>query len=925
MKTLRMTASDALRSISRLGTLLLLSILLSPAYGQDDPAPVEEEEEFLEEVVVTGTRIKRRDYTSSSPLTTLGREEFEFSGQPTLEEYLNKMPQVQPDYGRTSNNPGDGTARLNLRALGAGRTLVLLNGRRLAPSGVGSAVDVNNLPRALVERVEIITGGASTVYGSDAIAGVVNFITRQDFQGLSVDGSYSVSAEGDSEVYDANILWGMPLAGGAGNLSLFAGYYDRKPTLSSEREITSRIWWDTWQGELIEGGSSIVPGGLVFFPTADFGSGRARTIWDPDGTPRAFDPNNDRFNYAPYNYLQIPLTRYSVGLMGRLPIGGEFEAYFEAQYSRNEAKANLAHSPAFDFFLVNTDNPVLTDETRTLFEEQMAIAPGLAGILMGRRMLELGLRILGTERDYTRLVAGIRGSFAGDWDLDAWVTWTDADGINPISNSGSLTRMAQGLLVDPATNQCFDPSGGCVPLDVFGEGRLSPEGADFVRLPPLINTFSRTQYLASVVVTGSPFEIWSGPVGMAFGAEWRQDDASFAADDVLFTGDAMGLSPRSAVLGTESVYELYTEALLPLIDGWRDQYLGLELGARFSDYKNAGSVWTWKAGFDWQPIEALRFRTMIQRAVRAPNNAELFTEQTSSVGFWIGENRKDPCSASEDPAGSGNAEKCVIQGLPPNQIGVFEAEQFYPATFTTGGNPDLVPESSDTLTVGFVITPPAVPGLVVSLDYFDMEVTDTIGEINPDIICFDPLNTEHLFCENLQRDATGNVSEFTALTSNRGLLATEGYDLSQENIVTEVYECAGLFGWPCASFDVSGFTFPENRVVTALDYTTGPLNGRLTWRWIDGMDNAAPLGSEIFGFPDPDLAIPSVSSYSYFDLGFGYQFTDDLMARFGINNLLDEDAPMMADSVNPLQNTDYRLYDVFGRTYFLSFVWNILD
>jgi outer membrane receptor protein involved in Fe transport len=458
MKTLRMTASDALRSISRLGTLLLLSILLSPAYGQDDPAPVEEEEEFLEEVVVTGTRIKRRDYTSSSPLTTLGREEFEFSGQPTLEEYLNKMPQVQPDYGRTSNNPGDGTARLNLRALGAGRTLVLLNGRRLAPSGVGSAVDVNNLPRALVERVEIITGGASTVYGSDAIAGVVNFITRQDFQGLSVDGSYSVSAEGDSEVYDANILWGMPLAGGAGNLSLFAGYYDRKPTLSSEREITSRIWWDTWQGELIEGGSSIVPGGLVFFPTADFGSGRARTIWDPDGTPRAFDPNNDRFNYAPYNYLQIPLTRYSVGLMGRLPIGGEFEAYFEAQYSRNEAKANLAHSPAFDFFLVNTDNPVLTDETRTLFEEQMAIAPGLAGILMGRRMLELGLRILGTERDYTRLVAGIRGSFAGDWDLDAWVTWTDADGINPISNSGSLTRMAQGLLVDPATNQCFDPS-----------------------------------------------------------------------------------------------------------------------------------------------------------------------------------------------------------------------------------------------------------------------------------------------------------------------------------------------------------------------------------------------------------------------------------------------------------------------------------
>jgi len=954
------TVDRVSRGTTKLVSLLVLTTLLTPVYGQDDPAPFDETEEYLEEVIVTGSRIKRRDYTSPSPLTTVGRDEFEFSGQPTLEEYLNQMPQVQPDFGRTANNPGDGTARLNLRALGAGRTLVLLNGRRLAPSDVGSAVDVNNLPRALVEHVEIITGGASTVYGSDAIAGVVNFITRQDFEGLGIDGSYSISAEGDSEIYDANVVWGMPLAGGDGNLTLHAGWYERKPTFASEREITSKIIWDDWEtGELVEGGSSIIPAGIVFFPAADFGSGPARAMWNPDGTPRAFDPNSDRFNYAPYNYLQIPLTRYSLGLMGHLPLGDDFEAYVEASYAKNEATQNLAHSPASDFFLVNTDNPVLTPETRTLFEEQMLAAPGVAGILMGRRMLELGVRILDSERDYTRVVAGFRGTFVGDWDVDAWVTWTDADGINPISNSGSLSRMAQGLLVDPATGQCFDPSGGCVPLDVFGEGRLSSEGVDFVTLPPLINTFDRTQYLASVVVTGAPFDIWSGPLDMAFGAEWRRDEASFYADDILFTGDAMGLFPSSAVLGTESVYELYTEALVPLLDGWHDQQLGLELGARYSDYRNAGSVWTWKAGLDWQPIEALRFRTMLQRAVRAPNNAELFTEQTSSLGWWVTDNFADPCSASEDPVASGNAEKCVIQGLPADQLGVFEAEPYYPMTYVGGGNPDLVPEESDTLTVGFVVTPPAVPDLVVTIDYFDMEVTDTIGEISPDFICFDPLNTADVFCENLQRDATGNVSEYLALTSNRGMLATEGFDVqaqygvdlpptlslfddyarltvdvywthlrsldTQENVVTEVLECAGLFGWPCASWDLNGFSFPENRLLTNLDYSAGPLNVHLSWQWIDGMDNAAPLGSGNFGVPDPNLAIPEVSSRSYFDLGFGYQFTDDLLVRFGINNLLDQDPPLMADAVNPLQNTDTFLYDVFGRSYYLSFAWNFLN
>jgi outer membrane cobalamin receptor len=192
---MRSTASSNARRVAHflcVGVSAGLLFHFSPSFAQDE-TNYEPEELVLEEVIVTGTRIKRKDFTSTSPLVTLDREDFEFSGQPTIEEYLNQMPQVQPDFGRTSNNPGNGTSRVNLRGMGAGRTLVLLNGRRVAPSGVGSAVDINNLPRALMERVEIITGGASTVYGSDAIAGVVNFITRQDFAGFGFDASYSVT------------------------------------------------------------------------------------------------------------------------------------------------------------------------------------------------------------------------------------------------------------------------------------------------------------------------------------------------------------------------------------------------------------------------------------------------------------------------------------------------------------------------------------------------------------------------------------------------------------------------------------------------------------------------------------------------------------------------------------------------------------
>jgi iron complex outermembrane receptor protein len=944
---------------SRPTVWLLLAGIAVPGFlgaqeSSDANAP-EDKVSKLEEIIVTGTRIRRRDFTSPSPLVTISREDLEFSGQPTLEEYLNKLPQMQPVTGRSLNNGSDGTAVLNLRGMGPGRTLVLLNGRRVAPSGTGSAVDVNNLPSALIERAEIITGGASTVYGSDAIAGVVNFITRDDFSGLSVEGGYNATAEGDADIWDANLAYGLDLQGG-GNITFYVGRYEREELFADQREISTQFLIDNGeQGELMPGGSFFIPGGLVFFPSVDLGDGEINVTWDPDGTPRAFAFPDDLWNFQPFNYLQTPLSRDTIGVLGRVPVSASWEAYFEGGYARNEAASTLA--PAFygEFVIVNPDNPVLTPETQALFSrEEFAVEPGLAGMFLAERLVELGPRIIEHDLEYVRAVAGLRGAFGDGWELDAWITYADAEESEGYFNTGSISRIQQGLLVDPATGQCFDSSGGCVPTDLFGEGNLSADAQDFIRVKNVESRTSRTQWLASAVLAGSPFDIRGRPVDMAFGAEWRSDEAHYQADELFFTGDAIGLNPEASIDGTESVYELYSEAIFTLFEGHSsDQRLELEVGGRWSNYDNADTVETWKAGLNWQHTGSLRFRTMFQHAVRAPNNAELFTEQFSVINQDFLGNNVDPCSASQDPVGNGNVEKCIVQGLPEDQIGVFEAAPGYPTEFILGGNPDLQPEASDTFTVGFVYSPAWVSGLTFAVDYYDLEVEDAIGEVAPGNICFDPNNREGVFCEKLERDSSGNVFRITSLIENRGLLATDGIDFQvqyvtdlptslalmdgsaqltigaalthvfsleyQENIVTEVFDCNGLFGAPCNNlFGIGTGTYPENKLNVNLNYGSGGLSGNLAWRWIDGTDNAAVLAPEfIYGFPDPVIAVPDVSSWSYLDLGLAYEWDNGLLLRLGINNLTDKDPPLMGNAQNG-NNTDALLYDVYGRTYYLN-------
>ena len=903
----------------------------------------------VEEIIVTGSRIKRRDFNSPSPITTIDRDSIAASSEATLEGLLNDLPQVTPDFGRASNNPGSGKAHINLRGLGPGRTLVMLNARRFAPSGSGNAVDINNIPQALIERVEIITGGASTVYGSDAVAGVVNFITRDDFEGFNIEGNYSITEKGDAAAADLNIAWGTNFAGGRGNVTLFGGYYDREELFAGDREFTRYAWQERWStGDLVQGGSTGVPEGILFFPQYDFGAGADRVTFNADGTPRTFIDPDDRYNYQPVNYLQLPMERYSAGLFSTYELSSGFELYLESTFAYNELAQELAPVPAFGFFSFSSDNPSFTPEMQAMLADGYEVAPGLAAAFLGRRMLEVGPRHIRSENEYWRTAAGIRGTISGSWDIDAWVTYTKSDEKEILLNDVSVSRFEQALFVDPLTGQCLDPSNGCAAVDIFGPGRMSAAGADFVRVPQMTNVTERDQKLAAIVVTGTAFDAWAGPVDIAAGVEWRRDEVFFEADDGLFTNDTLGYRGDAPVDGTESVTEVYLEGIMPLYhQAGGVGHIDLEFGGRYSRYDLAGGVWTYKLGATWQMNSALRLRAISQHSVRAPNNLELFQEQFVETFAAVFDPVDDPCSASQDPVGNGIENKCILQGLSASQIGIFEATPGLPVDFIAGGNPDLEPEEADTLTVGLVISPESLPNWEFAVDYFDLEMDGGIGGINAYDICFDINNANDIFCDKIQRGPTGDVATATEIVQNRGLFSTSGVDTqvrfsgdmpqwlggdrglqldfnmawthvlsleSQENPVTSTLDCLGFFGAPCKEwFSITA----DNRVSASIGVSTDRLRVMLNTQWVDGTDNWGKVDHQYFGGPPAVLAIPSIGSQYYADLNISYEFADGLTAALGVTNLFDREPPLLADNGSQ-NNTESGLYDVFGRAYRLS-------
>lgn len=910
-----------------------MAFIFGPAVSHNAAA----QEQQLEEIIVTGSRIARTNLVSPSPVTQVDAVELQFTGTVNVEDLLNDLPQVVAGLTSTTNNGSNGTATVDLRGLGTNRTLVLVNGRRFVGSTQDGTVDINNVPAALIDRVEVVTGGASAVYGSDAIAGVVNFILKDNFEGIQVDGNYGISGEGDAETWDVTLTLGGNFANDRGNAVLSIGYLNREPLLQAERAFSRDTFSDAGGGQITLVGSPTAPSGRTDNLLANPYPGNQNYAFGPGGVVRPFQGGTstgygDTYNFAPVNYLQVPQVRFNVAALGSFELFEGVEAFVEGFYINSQVDAQLAPTPITGI-TVEVDNPFITPSLRALLNSR---PDPTAPFLIRKRTAEVGPRVSEFESQTVRVTTGLRGDFnfiGRDWNWDAYFNYGRV----------TLESLNLGLIsfqrFQDAVN-CYGPNAvaGCVPLNPFGPNSISPAAAAYVTVPSP-NRTEVQQRIFSASISGDLFELPAGPLGVAVGAEYREEESDFRPDFFSGTGDLVGGANAGPVSGGFDVSEVFGELVVPILSDLPFvQELAAEAGIRYSDYSNIGGVTTWKAGATWTPIDQVRFRGIFQRAIRAPSINELFAAAQQSFEPVV-----DPCSASANPTGR-VADVCVQQGLLRDAIGLFEDDGQIEVTFA--GNPDLSEEKSDTWTIGAVLSP--IDWLDLSIDWYRIEIEDAIRPFGGGVgsllaACFNTGNANSAECSPggtpIRRDGTGEIVPFTVPNQNIGQLKADGidlqgngnYDLGNGHSVSAnvlvtwvnsyeftpnpqlpiVYEYAGTVG-----FSADESAIPEWKVNARLTYDTGPWSVSYRVRWIDSVTNRQIADAEAVGDPPPVLAVPEVGAVWYHDIAAQVRIGESMTFTAGANNVFDRQPPILPDTISA--NTDASTYDTLGRYFFVN-------
>ena len=882
----------------------------------------------LEEILVTGSRVRRADLQSSSPLSVVDRERIRETGSANIEDTLNLLPQVTP--GDTAfNNPGDGVATVDLRALGPARTLVLMNGRRVTPSTTRGVVDLNNIPTALIERTEVVTGGASAVYGSDALAGVVNFVLRKDFEGFDITSEYGASGEGDGERLDVSATLGANLAEGRGNIVIFTNYAKRNPVLQGSR--------DTFAIDINGGSPTGAAGrfdnvGLNPFPTAQTFLGTGGAVRDyaftASGGVEAFnnalpevDPNGDRYNIPPLNYLQIPQEKVSVSAIGSYELADNTQVFVEALYADNRTIQQQAPTPATDL-LVSPTNPILSQQVRDL----LAARPNAsAPAIFRKRFIELGPRIAEANSDVAQINIGMHGELGARWEWEAYYTYGRTEYQNTLYGDASKSRINASLQGCPPGTQVL----GCRVVDFFGPGRMTQADVDYISIRSAVDRLTFDRDLATAFVSGKPFSLPAGDIGMAFGVEYRKDASQFEPAESGQRGDQLGFAQKLATAGSFDVIEGYTEVVVPLLSNAPLAHsLGVEAGARLADYESVGNVFTYKFGANWAPIPDIRFRAMYQQATRAPSVFELF--QAGDVTFVT---FTDPCArittaGTTVPAPSDAISTiCILQGAPDPRVDAAFTQVSRTIETLEVGNEDLKEETATTLTVGTVLQPSFLPDFTLTLDYFDIKVEDYINRAFGGVTgvlreCFaSGVQTQaqydaNLACSLLFRDASQQLRGTVPL-ANTTQLETKGWDLTSQYRFE--FERLGSFTLGAAvtrtnnfdynnvnyagliTVDFNRLTLPKTRANLRLSWDLENFSAAVTWQKLSAITE--------------QISRQAVPSVQYLDLSARYRFSDKISVYGGVSNLLEEEPPLIR---NQWTNTDPNTYDAMGRQFFVG-------
>ncbi|MFN6934438.1 MAG: TonB-dependent receptor domain-containing protein [Tsuneonella sp.] len=973
-----------------------LALASQPAFAQD--ATEEEATTGGDVIIVTGSLIRNPNLEQATPVNVTTAEEISLQQSNVAEEILREIPGVVPSIGSAVNNGNGGASFVNLRGLGSNRNIVLLDGQRIVPAELNGRVDLNNIPLALVERVEVLTGGASATYGADAITGVVNFITNQDFSGVELAAGYQITERGDGATFRVDLTTGAQFDDGRGGVVLGVGYQQADPVYQGARDFSiNNIGSFTGAGS---GSGTAVPSRFSV-P----GAGTLQISPDGQSLVGTYAP----FNFNPFNIFQTPFERFNIYANANYEIADSVEVYSRGLFSKQTVSTIIAPSGAFGIGVqVPLSNPFLPVGIRNQFCAANDSNPTLAGIqtltaaecaaaaaatdpsdpnyreittALFRRSVELGPRISEYQTTVFDYRAGLRGDITDSIGYDVSGSYGESENTQTILGYYLNSRVRDSLLATNTSSCLPGTAAGCVPVNFFTPTatQYSDDQLDFLSDPSnstvRVSLVQARGALNGDVGFSSPLA--EQPIAFAVGTEWRKYQASQAADSLAQSGDLGGAGGATpAINGGYSVWEAFGEVIAPLIeDRPFFQELTLNAGIRYSKYEIDApnnpryNTTTWTAGGSWAPVDSFRIRGNYARAVRAPNIAELF----SPVNTGLTNLSDDPCAVFNDagvrirsnPTGELRA-VCLAQGAGAS-IDAIAQPIAGQANGTGGGNLNLGPETADSYTIGAVFEPTFVPGLSLTVDYYNIKVKGAITSPTPgDVIaaCFgaNPLSppagaSTSAACTSIRRDPlTGGLNGDPNTTpglpvplSNLGRLATSGIDVIlnytrelgfaklglnftgnwtekstfQATPTSTNLDCVGLYSENCASIQ------PKYQWSTRATLGFDNIDVSFLWRHIDGMDyefaddafsgTLAPSAGPVAG---RDVDFNSIKAYDYFDLTTRFNVSENLEFLVSVQNLFDKQPPILGSDIGSTSfnsgNTYPSTYDALGRRYAVS-------
>jgi outer membrane receptor protein involved in Fe transport len=937
---IRLSGSASLRAF-----LLSTAALLAPmaAHGQDANSSntanatdtSQSGEVSVETVVVTGTRIYRPGYEAPTPVTTLSAVDLQRSAPTTLADSLNQLPQfgaATTSHAGFQGGSTGGANFINLRNLGSNRTLVLLNGERVVSSTLTNNVDLNTLPTTLIKRVDVVTGGASATYGSDAVAGVVNLILDTKFTGFKASAQYGNNGQNAYEGYRADGAFGTDFDNGRGHVEASASYFDNPqfyllrqaswnkgtglflnpaytPT-NDEPQLIRR----NFVGQSLESQGGVITSGPL-----------ANTIFvGPNATPTLYNPGlvsgviasggNADQSFLLNAPVGLPQHGYNLFAYGSYDLTPDLTAHLELDYGSDGGSSEIGPYQRAGNITITADNPFIP----ATIKSQMT-ALNIPSFKLGSNNINTGDPRVGgvvypNKRALERVVLGFDGTLGGSWTWNAYYqhgeAHTDERWLNDIytpyynlaidavaAPAGNAAGIAPGTVVCRST--LSDPTNGCQPLNLFGIGTASPAAVKYIT-PVAFTEIDNKQDVVSVSAQGEPFSDWAGPVSIAGGGDYRSESGVSYSDPLTYTRKfAYGNS--LPFHGAVNVYEGYLETVVPLVRGqsWA-QALDFNGAGRVTDYSTSGVVETWKLGLTDQVSDEYRLRVTWSSDIRAPNLSELFTQAVSGG------------RAIADPFHPGTAPEVLA---------------------TTTGNPNLNPEVASTVSGGIVMTPNWLPGLSASIDWYSIDIKGAIATITAENELAYCYAGQTYFCSLVHRNSAGVLTEIDSIPTNTAAETTSGLDVDAEythslwggtadlrilsNYTDEttivqngkIVDNAGSL----SAATTGGGGQPKFKSTISATYNWGPYSGTVQTRLI----GSARL---VNGWTSKNVDNNSVPWVGYLDLRGAYDLTSHSQVYFAIDNTLNTPPPSVPAAYNTASvyytpGSPGTVYDLLGRQY----------